>query len=159
MIYGVDPASRKIALVGFHDGKASATAFTVDKSDRNNELSHLRVQMLLTVKPQDIIFVEQPVVAGARNIQSTLRIAETVGMIYSLPARVYGVAISTWKKATVGKGNATKENVEEWLDSTHPTYSALCGGDQDLRDAAAICLYGQQAVDPHRLSSYLRGNP
>lgn len=157
MICGIDPASKKIALFG-QEGYTFSKTMNVTRSDRGRELRALRAQLeaVLATFEEPVIFCEQPVVAGVRNIQSTLRIAETVGMIYALDVPVYGVSVSSWKKATVGKGNASKDDVKTWLESVYPTYSVACGNDQDLRDAAAICVYGVQAMDANRLRAYFR---
>lgn len=150
MIWGVDPASKKIAMFADDDGLVRAHVIEVRKSDRNTELMSLRAQMedILLYDPQPIIYCEEPVLAGARNIRTTILIAETVGMILSLNAEVRVVPISSWKKATVGKGNATKDEVTEWLKEEHPGYTSYCRDtkqreSQDLRDAAAIFIYGR----------------
>jgi hypothetical protein len=55
--------------------------------------------------------------------------------------------VSSWKKGTIGRGNATKDEVSAWLGEHHPKYARQCRGDQDLTDAAAIYLYGRAALD------------
>jgi Holliday junction resolvasome RuvABC endonuclease subunit len=152
MIWGCDPASKKIALFTYQDGPGVHTELLeVKRTDRNTELIGLRthLEFLLAYDPDPVIYCEEPVLAGARNIRSTILIAETVGMILSLHARVHIVPVSSWKKATVGKGNATKDEVTEWLRREHPDYASYCRDtqqreSQDLRDAAAIFLYGRE---------------
>lgn len=145
MIWGVDPASKKIAMFS-DDGRVHAHLLLVKPSTRNLELIALRNQMELILKcdPNPVIYCEEPVVAGARNLRSTILIAETAGMILGMRARTVLVPVSSWKKSTVGKGNATKDEVAQWLREEHPGYASHCHGNQDLTDAAALCIYGQQ---------------
>lgn len=146
MIWGIDPASKKIALFT-EDGPGNVgyDLLQVKKTTRNDELLSLRRQLMFTLsRDRDpIIYCEEPVLAGARNIRSTILIAETVGMILALNARVHLVPVSSWKKSTVGKGNATKDEVADWLKKEHPRYASYCREDQDLIDAAAIFIYGR----------------
>lgn len=145
-IWGVDPASKKIAMFTVPVDDLVRTEFIeVKKSDRNLELVSLRdhIEFNLLYDTDPILYVEEPVVAGARNIRSTILIAETVGMILALRAKVHMVPVSSWKKATVGNGHATKEDVAQWLAEEHPDYAKHCGSNQDLIDAAAIYIYGR----------------
>ena len=98
---------------------------------------------LIRYDPDPVIYVEEPVLAGVRNIRTTIIIAESVGMILALHARVHVVPVDTWKKETVGKGGVSKDDVAKWLSEEYPEYAALCGHDQDLTDAAAIFVYGR----------------
>ena len=153
MIWGCDPASKKLAL--FTDGPAGprTALFIVKKTDRNTELLSMKNWLidLLSHDPDPIIYVEEPVLAGVRNIRTTIIIAETVGMILALHARVHVVPVDTWKKATVGKGGVSKDDVSNWLAKEHPGYAELCGQNQDLTDAAAIYVYGRAVEERERL--------
>ena len=147
MIIGIDPASKKLALFWEKGGQPSAVTKVVKKSNRAVELSDMRAFLadflaLVSIGEDVVIFCESPVLAGARNIQSTILIAETVGMILSLGYPCYLVAPASWKAKTVGSGNASKSDVACWLAERYSRYSDLCDGDQDLCDAAAIYLYG-----------------
>src|SRR5512139_3457164 len=128
MIWGVDPASKKIAMFTDNEGLVHTELIEVQKSDRNLELMALRNHMEYVLKydRDPVIYCEEPVVAGVRNLRSTILIAETVGMILCLNAQVHLVPVSSWKKYTVGKGNATKDDVTEWLKREHPTYASYC---------------------------------
>jgi Holliday junction resolvasome RuvABC endonuclease subunit len=145
MIWGCDPASKKLAL--FTDGAEGpkASLLLVKKTDRNTELNAMKLWLnaLIEADPEPVIYVEEPVLAGVRNIRTTILIAETVGMVLSRHARVHVVPVDSWKKATVGKGGVSKDDVALWLGKEHPDYAALCGQDQDLTDAAAIFVYGR----------------
>jgi Holliday junction resolvasome RuvABC endonuclease subunit len=91
------------------------------------------------------VFVEAPVLAGARNIQSTIKVAGVYGLTLATVGSwspIIETPISTWKKHTVGTGNATKDQVAAWLKANHPEKSIQCMGDQNLVDATCIALYG-----------------
>jgi Holliday junction resolvasome RuvABC endonuclease subunit len=143
--WGIDPASKKIAMFSDDKGLIKANKLSVPRTDRNTELLVLRhwMQQVLEFDRDPVIFCEEPVVAGARNLRSTILVAETVGVVLALDARVVLVPVSSWKKRTVGRGNATKDEVSDWLKNEHPLYASHCRGDQDLTDAAAIYLYGR----------------
>ena len=85
-------------------------------------------------------YIEEPVVAGARNLRTSLRIAQISGAVLSA---VNGelVPVSTWKKEVVGKGNAKKEEIREWL-KTQPEYK-YASSSQDWIDATCLRLYGE----------------
>lgn len=92
------------------------------------------------------VFIEEPVVAGARNIRSSLLIAQVCGVMLAAAGmeRVTRlVPVSTWKKETIGSGSADKQHVRDWLDRVHPQVASKCGHDQDLYDASCVALYGQ----------------
>lgn len=93
------------------------------------------------------VFLEAPVVAGARNIQSTIKVSQTSGIIWGAIAgrarEIQEVAVSSWKLGTLGRGNATKDEVAQWVDDNHKTMARLCSRNQDLYDATCIALYGE----------------
>lgn len=146
-LWGIDPASKKIAMF---NGEL-LHFFGVKKTNRSDEMSVLRqkLEAFIGTDPETVVYVEEPVLAGARNIRSTILVAETVGMILGLPCRVEVVPVSSWKMTTVGKGNASKEDVSSWLKLVHPDVHAGCSGNQDLCDASAIYYYGR-AMEAHR---------
>lgn len=159
MIIGCDPASKKLSL--FAIGPITgAFHIEVKRTDRWQEIRELREAL---VKQLDIwrdynpvLFCEEPVLAGARNIRSTILIAETVGLVLSMPIPTRLIEVSTWKKIAVGNGHASKDDVSNWLKVEHPGYHHLCGGNQDLIDAAAIAVAGDSRMDPSR-SGALQG--
>ena len=153
MIFGVDCGKNRVHIVG--DGTAFECVVKPG-TPRDEALFHMREGLSKwLVLEQDAtrhgtrLYVEAPVVAGARNLQATIGIAETVGMVLSLGYPATLVPISTWKKAVVGSGNAKKEDVEAWYKSTGGTLKG-----QDFYDAAAIRAYGVQDMD---LAERLRG--
>lgn len=97
----------------------------------------------------DYIFIEEPLMGNNRKY--SLNLAKMYGAVLADLAwmdgfvrvtRIVPVNVSNWKKMTVGKGNATKDMVREWLYERNSAYSGLCGNDQDRIDAAAIGIYG-----------------
>lgn len=153
MIYGCDPASKKLALFTDDERGPRASLFLVKKTDRNTELLAMKdwLNDLIKHDPDPVIYVEEPVLAGVRNIRTTILISETVGMVLSRHARVHVVPVDSWKKGTVGKGGVSKADVANWLAKEHPRYAELCGQDQDLTDAAAIYVYGRTLEERERL--------
>lgn len=99
---------------------------------------------------EPVVFIEEPLVAGARNIRSGLKLAEAVGVIIAAVScytdRCYLVPVASWKKGTVGNGSASKQDVALWLSQYHPSYAAHCDGSQDLADACCIARYGVGVV-------------
>lgn len=149
MIWGVDPGVRKVAVVGIDWHEHIVTKnIEVRKAHRAMELGALSLALnkVLESDPNPILFCEEPVVAGARNIRTSLQIAQTVGVVLASTARSYLVPVSTWKIETVGKGNADKSAVMDWIRQDYPGYFAACDGNQDIADAAAIAIYGRGIV-------------
>ncbi len=147
-IFGIDPAGKSLAVFMTTGEHISAIKAVTRRIDRHEQLSDLKsaLSRLYEIEGQGTTFIEAPVVAGARNIQSTLRIAETVGMVLSLSWPTYVVPVGSWKKAIVGDGHADKLKVRLWLEANRKSYASHCGSDQDLVDAAVINLYGHQVM-------------
>ena len=97
------------------------------------------------------VFMEAPVVAGARNIQSTIKQAMVSGALQTAvsewgePAVL--VAVSSWKAGVGMGGNAGKQRVREWLADAQPGLSTMCAYDQDLIDASCVALYGAELME------------
>mgnify|MGYP003627208534 CR=1 FL=1 len=95
-------------------------------------------------------YVEWPVL-GRGGFRSTMVQAFTSGAIqgtlHERGCDTQGANVSSWKKAVVGKGNATKEEVAESLRLRWPSLYAGVAGDQDLCDAACIALYGKSLCE------------
>lgn len=144
MAVGVDVGGRKVAIVSLEQGVFFSYELKKIDYPRFRKEARLLVEQYVKVLGDDVWFMEAPVVAGAKNIQSTIRVAETFGLVACLVPDAREVAVSSWKKATVGNGNASKVQVREWLDGNHPDVARMCRGNQDLYDAACIALYGEQ---------------
>jgi Holliday junction resolvasome RuvABC endonuclease subunit len=147
-VWGVDPGTRKIACFGI-DIESNETmyfAFETKKDSRWKELRAIRHRLSQLHVQSGVVFCEEPVLAGARNIRTTIGIAQTVGVAMSTGLPSYLVEVSTWKKQTVGKGNADKAGVSDWLRQEYEAYFRSCDGNQDIVDAAAIAVYGRDVV-------------
>ena len=154
-----------IVLGGIDLGLRKAHVFMIHESGEQ-ELFHVDLQRMLRRdmeikeihrKIKDTLsgvtapfFVEEPLVAGARNIRVSLGIAQTAGAVISaLRGPAYLVPVSTWKMETVGKGNAKKNEVRSWLFEKKHAYSMACertNSPQDYIDAACIALYGSKVL-------------
>lgn len=94
------------------------------------------------------VFIEDAVVG--RSVASTKVQAYTNGGVqaaaFSRANLVHLVNVKSWKKNIVGNGNASKEQVAEHIRTDWTEAFEASKNDQDLLDAAAICLHGVQAV-------------
>lgn len=153
-VMGVDLSSRSLAMV-LLDKSGHRIAFAKYKvpdkiKDRQQIAKSLFEDGLSFVSESypDVVYIEEPVVAGKMNLRSSLLIAQICGVMMSVCAasgmeHVYLVPVSSWKKGSVGSGNADKQRVSTWLNENHPKIASICGRDQDLIDAACIAIYGQ----------------
>jgi Holliday junction resolvasome RuvABC endonuclease subunit len=144
MIFGIDVAMRRIAIAEITQPRVEV--YELKKPiDRGQELRDMGFWLseLVPWMRGGPVYLEAAVVAGARNIQSTIKVAQTIGAVMTVVPGVQQVAISSWKLSTVGNGNASKQQVRDWLDLTHPDLALLCDGNQDLYDATCIALHGQ----------------
>lgn len=145
MIWGADLGVRSVHLFCL-DAPHTVKVDIPKMSTRGLELRALRYG-LAEVIDHDMVFVEEPPLAGRRNIRTFAALHQTYALVLSCTPEAYSVEVSTWKKEVVGKGNATKDEVSIWLNEQLPDYSALCGDDQNLADAACIAVYGRAVLD------------
>lgn len=91
-------------------------------------------------------YVEAPIGAARLNIQVMLVQSLINGAVLSALQKwnipTEHVAPASWKKTTVGKGNADKKAVAAWVLETNPEFHSAVGGDQDLLDAYCINRHG-----------------
>lgn len=157
MIVGVDTAMNRIDAVAMTDGRI-ADFFSMDIKKpvtRSQSLKDLRFSFnfwLRCLATEPFVFVESSIVMNGR--QTAVALAETVGMILSLPFPVEKVPIDTWKQVAVGKGGVSKDKVREAILLAYPATGALFGTRQDLFDATGVAIYGHRlrrsspATDP-----------
>lgn len=145
--WGVDLGVRSFyAAVILDSGEHLVVSHVIKKpKDRYEELKELSsvFRQLTTTEEDSRVFVEEPVVAGVRNLRTSLKIAQNAGAVFagsSNPATF--VPVSSWKKEIVGKGNAKKEEIAEFLKANHYEMWANCNNDQNLIDATCVALYG-----------------
>lgn len=136
-VIGIDLGVRSLHI----SSKARCWSIIAPKTQRSEELQFLAQSLSETFHKDEIYaFVEEPVVAGARNIRTSLQMAQVCGVVLSaLNGEV--VPVSTWKKAVVGKGNASKDEVKEWLFNSKRDFPA--SAKQDHIDATCIRIYGE----------------
>lgn len=152
MILGIDPSSKTIAVAWLGPGGWGMRKFILTETCVPETMKWARKVMVrlfdrLGIEAGDVVFLEEPVVAGARNIRSTIKQAYLNGVVQEV-ITTYGATcvptpINTWKASTVG-GGATKERVAAWLQEAWPLYYEAAAGDQDLIDAGAILLHGSK---------------
>lgn len=94
-------------------------------------------------------FVEEPFI-HRRNARGVLPLAYVNGAVraslLSTESSVELVANKAWKKPIVGNGNATKDQIAQWLKLNYPEASSAFDGDQDLTDAACVLLFGAKTL-------------
>jgi Holliday junction resolvasome RuvABC endonuclease subunit len=148
LIWGIDLGVRS-AFLACLDGDELVYVEKIEipsKVVRSIELDHLVAQAREFIAPEDDVFLEAPPMAGPRNIGTFGELHQTLGALLScVGGRT--VNVMSWKKDVVGKGNATKDEVTEWLRVHHPGYHAQCRGNQNLVDATCIALYGSLVMD------------
>lgn len=147
MIWGIDLGVRSVYLAGLDgDELVHLVALSTEKRVvRSLELDSLGKQAQEYIDPEDDVFVEEPPLAGPKNLRTFGALHQVFGTMLSHVGGREAV-VPTWKLEVVGRGNADKASVAEWLRSAHPSYSAQCGGDQNLVDAVCIALYGSAVV-------------
>ena len=156
-VVGIDPSAGTLALVCLADDLA-----VVDKANLGRPFTTLIPERAYAVVSEFLasvstgvaeprVFMEAPVVAGARNIQSTVKQAMVSGAV-QVAVSEWGtetilLAPATWKKDVGVGGNANKEKVAAWLKKNHRRLYDMCMMDQDLIDAACIALVGRDVVE------------
>ena len=162
IIIGIDPASTHIAYVILYQDKFRVivsknlgksgpeacynarllTLKTIEETTKwvyqiNKKEKHLPIHC----------FYELPVL-GRGGVRSTMVQCFTSGSVqatlYERQCPTYPVNVSSWKKAVVGRGNADKGQVAEFLRLQWNALYQSASGNQDVYDAASIAIYGRQ---------------
>lgn len=147
-VVGIDCGVRQVALYVLDEDLTSPGdhILEVGKCYRGEELYHLRDMLQSDLennwKP-DRVYIEDAIVAGARNLRTSIQLAQTVGMVLSLGYQGSLVPVSSWKKQVIGNGNAKKEDVAAW----YADFTGQQSRSQDIADAAAIAHYGQHLLE------------
>jgi hypothetical protein len=154
VIYGIDPSSKTIAVVKLTDDGVyvSSRKYVLMETAGVEAVGWAfkcwrRYCATNKIGKGDLVVIEGAVLAGARNIQSTIKIAYLNGVIQGVSrgtgATVVVVSIWEWKRTFTGSGGASKEDVAAESSRRFPAL----GNDQDLHDAAGIAVHGCEAVD------------
>ena len=159
-LIGIDLGIHKVALSVFTEGEAGFTlyvteAFETDAQERDLQLMELGAFCYDTAHfhDADSVWIEKPILGNNRKY--SLQLAETYGAVLcdlgmlrvanGLDTR--SVDNLVWKKEVVGKGNASKDDIRNYIHDVHPAYAAFCGDDQDRYDACCVGLYGLGVLD------------
>lgn len=128
------------------DGNATHHKSAIIDKDENRpyELWQLGEAFFSAIEdPEDRVYIEEPPLAGSRNLRVFLHLSQSSGVLASYGTDYTNfVEVSKWKKHVVGRGNATKPDVAKWLEKNHKNLFDQCGGDQNFVDATCIALYG-----------------
>ena len=151
---GIDLGTHKISFAVFEGTElAHALGFDVGTDAPRDtvlaELGHLAHDMALN-HSADRVWVENAIMGNNRKY--SLQIAQVQGAVLAdlatvrlqIGTDIRGVDNKAWKKKVIGNGNASKEQIKNYIVDTHPQYALLCGEDQDLYDAVCVGLYGLQ---------------
>lgn len=151
VVVGVDPGSRKVAVVVNTPGSNLLWTHAVPddllRSQACHQLFTATRQFLAALTDRNVaVWVEEPVVG--RNRRTALHQGQVHGVImtaalHSGITSVYSVGNTVWKKAMVGIGNASKSSCRAWLSHERPELARDCANDADLIDAACIAIYGR----------------
>jgi Holliday junction resolvasome RuvABC endonuclease subunit len=140
VLYGVDPGYTRVAVSCPETRELSLIKLdaTLDTHERLQTLLHWYSAM---VPPDATVVCEAPIVGASGNAQTAVKLAMVVGALASARRTVLA-APSSWKKAVVGHGHASKSDVRAWLTQHHPALAQACGASQDLVDACCVGFYG-----------------
>lgn len=153
IVVGADVSAARIAYVAARaDGELIASTKYVLGPKSGPDVCWLAYkrtrQFIKKVGQGDIrvhAFIEDALV-GRGGIKSTKVQAFTNGAVqaafHGSGAGVQLVNVKTWRKAVVGNGNAPKSDTGPALYTAWADAHEAADGDEDLLDAAAICLYG-----------------
>lgn len=146
-VWGVDPAMAHLAF-SFADVDSDAveveTLITRTTEREGARLGLLDRQVRIYARqaagryPPACVWVEQP---SGRFHSPQLSYAVGVlqaALFEALACPVWTIPSSTWKRRTVGVGNATKPQVLAWVDRL-----GVAAGSQDEADAVAIACAGR----------------
>lgn len=155
---GIDLGIHKIALFCVTRGHEDAWAYQATSPLRDEQLAELGAMAhdFALMHEAEWVWIEDTIIGNNRKY--SIGLAETKGAVMSdlsqlrhqqgLDVRL--VDNKVWKKEVLGHGNASKVEVRDYIQDTHPDYAPLCGEDEDLYDACAIGLYGDLVLDRAR---------
>lgn len=166
LIIGIDPSSKSIAAAVYEmKGRRTRPHLVVKYTAESkkyepwvagwasNTVTSLMINYINETEQDITVFLESPIV-GRGGVHPTIVQSYVSGAIQSAFAHrnipLYLVNVGEWKKATVGKGNADKEAVRNWVESASPKLFKMARQDQDMIDAIAIARYGVQITRTSR---------
>lgn len=159
LVVGIDASATHIAFVALHGTEFHVTV-SKNLGKSGPEACHNARELTLKtigdlskwVKGSQEIhaFYELPIL-GRGGFRSTIvqcfSSGAVQGALYERQCKTYPVNVSSWKKAVVGRGNADKGQVAEFLRCRWNTLYCAASGNQDVYDASCIALYGRQFLE------------
>lgn len=153
-VVGMDTATNRVHCIGPRVGaRKRIEQFVVKSSDSNPDVRRHALykgvsqyfEELAGVCPGPFhIFCEEPL--SLQNGKTTRLLGLTAGAIWAahLPFDCYWywVNVATWKREIVGNGNATKEQIQEWVRSRGWDFA-----EEDWFDAFCIRELGKRIVN------------
>lgn len=163
-VWGIDLGVRSFYAAGIHPNGRLELFSTVIKTkgkisdqscvERGQELHSLSVALDQVVRASsDQLYIEEPPMAGQRNIRIFLKLAQVSGVLGALGISTTYVPVDTWKMEVCGAGGRSgmdKERVSQRLRAISQSYYEKCAGDQNFTDATCIALYGLAQQDKQR---------
>lgn len=163
LVIGCDPSSRKLAfyITQVHKDEGTPLVFTL-RGEKDIYTAHSAAAAMevcdkaLSVAEQYItpgmrsyLFIEEPVVAKG-GVRSSLVQAYINGTVQGCFVRagftVDIIHVSTWKSSLGIPVTGGKPQVLASMEKLYPLDVAICDGDGDLLDAAALARFGCQAL-------------
>ena len=156
-IAGIDYGTRRVAITFFihENGLTESFMYELDLSGSNDHVKDMAVLSeyatdLFTKHNPSFVAIEQPIQGMSKNVRVGLLMGMSAGALSVAASRsgaeVAMVAPATWKKTVIGRGNADKQAVSEWLETTYPGLFERCNKSQDLVDATCIALHAQKVL-------------
>lgn len=156
VVIGIDPSSRKLAAVISVIGDEKNVEIITKPLPQDKPTSCLlafewaRVLVEKHSPRGDVYaFIELPVL-GRGGPGSTIPQAQVNGALLAglqmAGAIVTPVNNSRVKKEVIGRGNANKDDIRQWVHDTWNDLYVKIEKDQDLCDSAMIYQYGSQVV-------------
>jgi Holliday junction resolvasome RuvABC endonuclease subunit len=148
VIVGIDCGKNHVDAVALADDRVVScmTSDVVNSSrplHRDQAIKRMRfdlVSYLREMRDPPVIYVEDAIVMLSRAV--AISIAQTVGMVLTLPYDVHLVPVDTWKKELCRSG-ASKTRVKEVVSGRYPGTADMFGDRQDLFDATGVAVFGQ----------------
>jgi Holliday junction resolvasome RuvABC endonuclease subunit len=176
IVIGIDPAATHLAAVILGGPKPYQLVTRTMPKDAVLRCAAAyrwtrRLIRLFPLADDIVVAVEEPVIGkpGRAGANGTLPQAKVHGAILAAGSMAAVTVIpinnSQWKKRIVGKGNASKAEVNQFVKRTAPKLWAEAKGNQDLCDALCIAQHGlyvvklREKIDrTRRLRSWIDGN-
>lgn len=147
---GVDYGSHRIAysaprISAFHE-------VVLKGGDDLDDLDTMAAYLfdLVATTQASCVAVEAPIVGISRNLRTGIRLGMVAGALVTSVRQAGAHALlvppASWKAAIVGRGNAGKPDVSQWLRGRYPDWWDSCEGSQDLVDATCLALFAETRV-------------